>query len=105
LAGTIRLASPLVKGSVPLYDAAYMPRSKKVLMEEIEKILVVVRTQLAVHRGGVDLIDVNPDTGRVAVKLSGMCVGCPMSELTLKAGIEETIKQLIPEVSEVVAAE
>lgn len=72
------------------------------LKQEIEKILVVIRKQLAVHRGDVELVDVDADSGKVSVRLKGMCVGCPMSELTLKAGIEGTLKQLLPDIKEVV---
>jgi len=51
--------------------------------------------------GNVELIDVSD--GTVKVKLTGACAGCPMSTLTLKMGIEQVLKQEIPEVKEVVA--
>jgi Fe-S cluster biogenesis protein NfuA len=44
-------------------------------------------------------------TGQVKVRMQGSCVGCPMSEVTLKAGIEDTLKEMVPEVSEVVQVE
>ena len=52
--------------------------------------------------GNVELIEVMPD-GIVKVKLTGACRGCPMSQMTLKAGIEKVIKEEVPEVKEVVA--
>jgi Fe-S cluster biogenesis protein NfuA len=47
-------------------------------------------------------VDVSSD-GVVKVKLTGACGSCPMSQMTLKMGIERVIKQEVPEVKEVVA--
>jgi Fe-S cluster biogenesis protein NfuA len=49
----------------------------------------------------VELIDV--ENGVVKVKLTGACGGCPMSQMTLKMGIERVLKQEIPDVKEVVS--
>ena len=70
-------------------------------MTAIEGVLAIVRQGLAMHGGNVELVDVEPATGKVFVRLQGACVGCPMSEMTLKAGIEDTLIQMIPEVTEV----
>jgi Fe-S cluster biogenesis protein NfuA len=48
----------------------------------------------------VDLIDVT-DGGVVKVKLTGACGGCPMSQMTLKMGIEKVVKQSVPQVTSV----
>lgn len=80
-----------------------MLKTKEQLSREIERVLDTLREGLAMHAGNVELIDVDVPTGRVSVRFQGTCVGCPMSELTLKAGIEETIRELIPEITEVVA--
>ncbi len=77
-------------------------KSKEELRQEIETVLDSLREGLAMHAGNVELVDVDPETGKVSVRLMGTCVGCPMSDLTLKAGIEETLRQLVPEVTEVV---
>jgi Fe-S cluster biogenesis protein NfuA len=45
------------------------------------------------------------EAGKVTVVLKGSCSGCPSSTLTLKSGIENLLKQMIPEVTEVVAEE
>ena len=45
------------------------------------------------------------DAGKVTVVLKGACSGCPSSTVTLKAGIENLLKQMLPEVKEVVAEE
>lgn len=74
-------------------------------MIEIERALDMVRGGIAMHNGGVELIDLNVETGVATVRMSGMCVGCPMSGLTLKAGIEEAVRMVVPEVTEVIAEE
>jgi len=44
------------------------------------------------------------EKGVVKVRLTGVCGGCPMSQMTLKMGIEKVLKQNVPEVSRVEAA-
>ncbi|OGL78223.1 hypothetical protein A3E39_03100 [Candidatus Uhrbacteria bacterium RIFCSPHIGHO2_12_FULL_60_25] len=72
-------------------------------MLEIERVLDVVREGIRMHAGNVELVDVNVESGQVKVRLYGACVGCPLADLTLKAGIEDTLKMMVPEVTEVVA--
>ena len=79
-----------------------MSKTKDELKQEIENVLCVLREGLAMHGGNVELIDFEEANGRVHVRLQGACVGCPMSEMTLKAGIEETLKNMVPEVTEVI---
>lgn len=79
-----------------------MAKTKQELMVQIEQVLDTLRGGLAMHAGNVELVDVEPESGKVSVRLLGTCVGCPMSDLTLKAGIEETLRELIPEVTEVI---
>lgn len=80
-----------------------MAKSKEELTAEIEKTLDVLREGIAMHSGNVELVDVDMETGKVSVRFQGMCVGCPMSDMTLKVGIEETLREMVPEVKEVVA--
>lgn len=77
-------------------------KPKEELKLEIERVLDTLREGIAMHGGEVVLVDVDMETGKVTLKLEGACVGCPYSDLTLKAGIEETLMQLVPEVTEVV---
>ena len=72
------------------------------MREKVEAVLDKIRPSLVADGGNVELVDVSD--GIVKVKLTGACVGCPMSTLTLKMGIEQVLKQEIPEVKEVVAA-
>ncbi len=70
------------------------------IKEKVEAALNKVRPSLQADGGDVQLIDVNED-GVVKVKLQGACAGCPMSQMTLKMGIEKILKQNVPEVSKV----
>jgi len=59
-----------------------------------------VRPSLRADGGDVQLVDVD-DQGVVKVKLTGACGGCPMSQMTLKMGIEKVLKKNVPEVTRV----
>jgi len=72
------------------------------MREKIETALNKIRPTLQADGGNVELVDVTSD-GVVKVKLVGACGGCPMSQMTLKSGIEKVLKQEVPEVKEVVA--
>ncbi len=71
--------------------------------EDIQKALDRVRPMLQADGGDVELVSWDAKTGTVQVQLKGMCVGCPMSQVTLKQGIEAEIKKAIPEVKEVIS--
>ncbi len=70
------------------------------LSEKVEAALQKVRPSLQADGGDVQLVDVDDD-GLVTVKLLGACGGCPMSQMTLKMGIEKILKQNVPEVKSV----
>ncbi|GAG37964.1 unnamed protein product, partial [marine sediment metagenome] len=57
------------------------------MKEKVEATLGKIRPSLNADGGDVELVEVNPD-GIVKVKLTGACGGCPMSQMTLKMGIE-----------------
>ena len=59
-----------------------------------------VRPSLQADGGDVQLVDVD-ENGLVKVKMMGACGGCPMSQMTLKMGIEKILKQNVPEVTSV----
>jgi Fe-S cluster biogenesis protein NfuA len=82
-----------------------MQKTELQLREEVEKVLDILREGIAMHSGNVELVEVNVETGKVSVRFQGSCVGCPMSDMTLKAGIEETLREMIPEITEVVAVQ
>jgi Fe-S cluster biogenesis protein NfuA len=70
------------------------------LREKVEGALQKVRPSLQADGGDVQLVEVGND-GVVKVKLTGACGGCPMSQMTLKNGIERILKENIPEVKRV----
>lgn len=70
------------------------------MKEKVEEALNKVRPALVADGGNVELVDV--EDGVVKVKLTGACAGCPMSQMTLKMGIERFLKKEIPEIKEVV---
>ena len=81
-------------------SAAESPQAT--LKERVESGLEAVRPWLRADGGDVELVDVTDD-GVVKVKLSGACGGCPMREMTLKAGIGRVLKEKVPEVKDVEA--
>ena len=70
------------------------------LIERVEAALEKVRPSLQADGGDVQLVDVD-DEGMVRVRLTGACGTCPMSQMTLKMGIEKILKQNIPEIKSV----
>ena len=72
------------------------------LREKVDRALQKVRPSLQADGGDVELVGVNEE-GQVKVKLTGACGGCPMSQMTLKMGIEKVLKQDVPEVTSVVS--
>jgi len=71
------------------------------MKEKVQEVLELVRPALQADGGDVELVDVTDD-GIVSVKLTGACGSCPMSTMTLKMGIERTLRDKLPEVKEVV---
>lgn len=75
---------------------------KTELLERVDRALDDVRPHLAVDNGNVEVVDVTEDL-TVKVKWLGSCVGCSMSEMTMKAGLEQAIKSRLPQIQKVVA--
>jgi len=71
-----------------------------VTIEEVNKVIEKVRPYLRQDGGDVEVVNVNEDN-IVEVRLLGACKGCPMSMMTLRAGIERIIMLEIPEVKRV----
>jgi Fe-S cluster biogenesis protein NfuA len=74
----------------------------KPMREKVLEALNKVRPQLQADGGDVELVEVT-EGGLVKVRLTGACKGCPMSQMTLKMGIEKFLKQQVPEVTVVEA--
>jgi Fe-S cluster biogenesis protein NfuA len=71
------------------------------MLERVKKVLDKIRPSLQADGGDVKLISVEDNV--VKVQLTGACGGCPFSQMTLKMGIERTLKEEIPEVKEVIS--
>jgi len=72
------------------------------LEEQIKTALDNVRPSLQADGGDVEFVSVT-DEGIVSVRLTGACGGCPMSQMTLKMGIESYLKKEVPQVNSVVS--
>ncbi|MDR2366659.1 MAG: NifU family protein [Deltaproteobacteria bacterium] len=71
------------------------------MKQQVEEVLNKVRPSLVADGGDIELVAVKD--GKVEVRLLGACHGCPMSQMTLKAGVERAIKAAVPGITEVVA--
>jgi len=72
------------------------------MKELVKKTLEKIRPALQRDGGDVEFVDVKDD-GVVQVRLTGACAGCPMSQMTLKMGVERVLKEEVPGVNRVEA--
>lgn len=72
------------------------------MREKVEAALAKIRPMLEADGGNVELVEVT-DGGIVKVRLQGACKGCPMSQMTLKGGIERLVLKEVPGVKAVEA--
>ncbi|MEJ5350628.1 MAG: NifU family protein [Melioribacteraceae bacterium] len=72
------------------------------LKEKVEKALETIRPYLKADGGDVELVKVTPE-GIVEVKLTGACIDCPMSQMTLRAGVERALIREVPGIRRVEA--
>jgi Fe-S cluster biogenesis protein NfuA len=72
-------------------------------IERIERTLDTLRPYIASHRGQVEVVDFDEGEGRLLLRLGGTCHGCSASSITLKQGIEQRLRELVPEVKSVEA--
>ncbi len=80
----------------------YDPGADPELRKQIEDALETIRPYLIADGGSVRLVSVTPDMV-VELELLGACGSCPMSAMTLRAGIEQTLKKSIPKITRVEA--
>lgn len=71
------------------------------MRKDVQQALDKVRPMLQRDGGDVELVEVDEKTGVVKVRLTGACKGCPMSQMTLKAGIERFLRSEVSSVSTV----
>lgn len=71
--------------------------------DRVEKALDQIRPALQNDGGNVELVDVDEENKIVKVRLTGACGSCPMSQMTLRMGVERVLRDEIPDLKEVVA--
>jgi len=91
--GQLNIRAPKIKGEVPGMEAGVIERVRYVLEAEINP-------RLASHGGRVTLLEVDAD-GTVLLQFGGGCHGCGMVDVTLKQGVEKTLRERVPEVTAV----
>jgi Fe-S cluster biogenesis protein NfuA len=73
--------------------------------DRIEEVLASIRPAIRADGGDIELVGFDELTGVVRIRMVGACYACPMSTLTLKAGIEQRLRMLVPEVRSVESVE
>ncbi|MDB4292108.1 NifU family protein [Maribacter sp.] len=71
------------------------------LKSNVEKALEEIRPFLQSDGGDITLVSIDNENS-VKVRLEGACVGCTVNQMTLKSGVEMTIKKYAPQIEEVV---
>jgi len=79
-----------------------MPIDTKAIEVKVLEAMEQLRPFLVADGGDMELVEVKED-GTVVVRLMGACQTCSMSMMTLKAGLEEQVKKVAPEVTQVIA--
>lgn len=91
--GQLNIRAPRIKGDVPGIDAGLVARVRYVIESEINP-------KIAAHSGRVSLLEVDAE-GAVVLQFGGGCHGCSMVDVTLKNGVEKTLRERIPEITAV----
>lgn len=79
-----------------------MNMTSEELKRKVELALEEIRPFLQSDGGDISLISIDNNNTTVKVKLEGACVGCSVNQMTLKSGVEMTIKKYAPQIEEVV---
>lgn len=69
------------------------------IRERVEEALDTIRPAIAMDGGNVEVLDI--EGGVVTLRMMGACGGCPMSTMTLKRGIEQRLRDMVPEIERV----
>ncbi len=78
--------------------------TKEEIRINVEKALEEIRPFLESDGGNISLVSIDNDTS-VKVRLEGACVACSVNQMTLKSGVEMTIKKYVPQIEEVINIE
>lgn len=91
--GQLNIRAPKIKGELPGAEAGLVERVRYVLEAE-------VNPRIAAHGGRITLLEVSAE-GVVVLQFGGGCHGCGMVDVTLKQGVEKTLRERVPEITEV----
>jgi Fe/S biogenesis protein NfuA len=94
--GELTIKAPRLRGEAPKADASVLERVQYVLDSEINP-------SVAAHGGRVSLLELTSEYA-VVLQFGGGCQGCGMADVTLKQGIEKTLRARIPEITAVLDA-
>lgn len=72
------------------------------MQEQVEQVIEIIRPAIQADGGDINLLDVDESSGVVTVELTGACVSCPASTITMKAGVGRIMKDRVPGVTAVV---
>jgi Fe-S cluster biogenesis protein NfuA len=72
------------------------------LSDRVSAVIDLIRPAVQSDGGDIEFVEVS-DEGVVSIRMHGACVGCPSSDMTLRIGIERTLKDRIPEITKVEA--
>ncbi|MBN1464278.1 NifU family protein [candidate division KSB1 bacterium] len=73
----------------------------QISFDKVNSVLDTIRPALIADGGNVELVDV--EDGIVKLRLQGACAGCPMSQMTLRMGIERELRKHLPDIQQVVS--
>jgi Fe-S cluster biogenesis protein NfuA len=77
------------------------PPSEPSIREKVQSVIDLIRPAVQADGGDIELVDVTGD-GIVQIRFHGACHGCPSSRMTLQMGIEQNVRQRVPEVTQVI---
>ena len=80
-------------------EAGAIPQDPEALRQQVEVALDTIRPAIAMDGGNVELLDI--EDGVVTLRMMGACGGCPMSTMTLKRGIEQRLREMVPGIERV----
>lgn len=89
--GRMRISAPGIRGDVPDNDAGLSAKVRFLIDSEINP-------QLASHGGRVSLVEIDP-AGVAVLEFGGGCHGCGMADVTLKQGVEKTLRKALPDIT------
>lgn len=77
-------------------------QSEKDLFMKVEQALDSIRPYLEADGGNIEIVEISDD-GHLKLQFLGNCAGCTLSSMTFRAGVEEAVRRMVPEIRAVEA--